>query len=313
MKILSHVKRENSGLFRTTVELGKYYEKAGHSVCLRQPGEESVLYGKCKDDLSDIDVHTVHSQLSPDAYYDKKPRLMWQHGEPLSSVGNGISMKAVCDLAPKMDALICMRKDEYPIWSTLKKTYYVPKGIDLEVYKPIEGITEKLSGEPAVLYCENWRGQRNPLYLCIAMEKVWKKYPKARLHLYNCQDKRMKDTFDALIKNNKWWTFIRSLQGPVPFEEINNLYNKVDIVVSCLFPLYARSIECWGAGKAFIGPGYKEHDYPWQCDLDPDSMADTIIKCWENYDQVNYREYAEKFHDVKETVNQAIGIYERYL
>ena len=313
MKIKSHAKKENSGLFRTTLELAKYYEKAGHSVCINQPGEDAILYGTCKSDNSDIDLHTVHSQLAQSAYYDNKPKLMWQHGEPQSSVGNGVSMKAICDLAPKIDALICMRTDEYSIWSSIKKTYLVPKGIDLEMYYPLKEFTEKLSGEPSVLYCENWRGQRNPLYLCVAMEKVWKKYPKARLHLYNCQDKKMKDTFDALIKNNKWWTFIRSLQGPVGYQEINELYNKVDIVVSCLFPLYARSIEAFGAGKAFIGPGYKEHDYEWQCDLSPDSIADTIIRCWESYDKVDYRAWAIKYHDVKETVSQAVDIYNRYL
>lgn len=313
MKILSWAKKENSGLFRTTLELANYYEKAKHAVCIKEPTGEGALYGHCKEDMSDIDIHTVHSQLGATTYYDQKPKVMWMHGEPQSSVGNGVSMKAICDLAPKVDAFIAMRKDEMAIWSSIKRTYLVQKGIDLEMYKPLTGMIEKLSGEPAVLYCENWRGQRNPLYLCVAMEKVWKKYPKARLHLYNCQDKRMKETFDALIKTNKWWTFIRSLQGPVGYTEINDLYNKVDIVVSCLFPLYARSIEAFGAGKAFIGPGYKEHDYEYQCDLDPDSIADTIIRCWENYDKVNYRAWAEKFHDVKNTVTQAVNVYERYL
>ena len=92
-------------------------------------------------------------------------------------------MKAICDLASRVDAFIAMRKDEMSIWSSIKRTYLVNKGIDLEMYKPVEGMLEKLSGEPAVLYCENWRGQRNPLYLCVAMEKVWKKYPKARLQI----------------------------------------------------------------------------------------------------------------------------------
>ena len=138
------------------------------------------------------------------------------------------------------------------------------------------------------------------------------KFPNARLHLYNCNNKQMKETFEALIKHNKWWTFIRSLQGAV--EDINLLYNKVDILVSGLFPLYARGIEAFGAGKAFIGPGYKEHDdYPWQCELDPDSIADAIIRCWEGYDKVDYRKWAEERHDVNETVKQTIGIYERYL
>ena len=77
--------------------------------------------------------------------------------------------------------------------------------------------------------------------------------------------------------------------------------------------LYARSIEAFGAGKAFIGPGYKDPEYPWQCDLDPESMAKAIIDCHENYDKVNYRQWAEKKHDVMETVKQSVAIYGRYL
>lgn len=265
------------------------------------------IYGIDKD----MQLDCIHSQLGQTSYFNNRPKFMWMHGEPLSSVANGISMKAIVDLAPTVDAFICMRKEELPIWRSIKKTYLVPKGIDLEIYRPLDGITEKLAGEPAVLYYENWRQQRNPLYLCVAMEEVWKKYPKARLHLYNCNDKKMLETFQALIKNNKWWTFIRSLQGPVP--DVNLLLNRADIVVSCLYPLYARSIEAFGAGKAFISPSYKEADYPFTCELDPHSMADAIINCWENYGDVNYRKWAQDHHDVKETVRQSIDIYERYL
>jgi hypothetical protein len=124
----------------------------------------------------------------------------------------------------------------------------------------------------------------------------------------------MHETFDALIKHNKWWTFIRSLQGPQAQENVNLLYNKADIVVSGLFPLYARGIEAFGAGKAFIGPGYNEYDdYPWKCTLDPDSIANAIMDCWENYDRIDYRKWAEERHDVNTTVKQTIGIYEKYL
>ena len=144
------------------------------------------------------------------------------------------------------------------------------------------------------------------------MQEVHKKLPKARLHLFNCPpDKRMKDTFDALIKNNKWWTFIRSLSGKT--NDVNLLYNRCDIVVSCLYPLYARGIEAFGAGKAFIGPGYREPGWPYTCELDPASMAKAIIDCWENYGKINYRKWAEEHHDVAVTVKQSVDIYQRYL
>ena len=306
MKILHWMKKENSGLARSTLELATYEEKAGHEVSMREPGSDTLLYGR----PSVSDIHTIHSQLGINTYHDGIPKVMWMHGEPISSVGNGVSMKAIVDLAPVVDAFICMRKEELPIWSSIKRTFLVPKGIDLELYKPIPNL-ERLSGEPAVLYVENWRGQRNPLYLCVAMQEVHKKYPKARLHLFNCPGGKMQETFSALAKHNKWWPFLRTLSGPVA--DVNELYNKADMVVSCLFPLYARGIEAFGAGKAFIGPGYKEAGYPWTCDFDPLSMADTICKCWENYSQVNYRKWAEERHDVKETVRQSVEIYERYV
>lgn len=307
MKLRHWVKKENSGLFRTTLELATYEEKQGHKVVLVNPSDGAAFYGRADEP----DVELVHSQFGMSEYHNGKPAFMWMHGEPLSSVGNGVSMKAIVDLAPLMDAFIAMRADELGIWSSIKRTYLVRKGIDLEMYYPLDGVTERLSGAPAVLYIENWRGQRNPLYLCKAMEIVHQKYPAARLHLYNLQDKRMQETFKALIDNNKWHTFIRSLQGPV--KDVNTLYNRVDMVVSCLYPLYARGIEAFGAGRAFIGPGYHEDNYPWTCDLQPESMAKAIIDCWEGYDAVDYRKWALDHHNVDDTVKESVAIYERYL
>jgi glycosyltransferase involved in cell wall biosynthesis len=308
MKILHWMKRENSGLARSTIEVAAYEEKAGHEVAVRQPGDDGLLYGR----MTNPDIHCIHSQLGIKTYHDGVPKIMWMHGEPISSVGNGVSMKAIVDLAPVVDAFICMRKEELAIWDSIKRTYLVPKGIDLEIYKPLPGPgLERLSGEPAVLYVENWRGQRNPLYLCVAMQEVWRKLPNARLHLFNCPGGKMQETFMALAKNNKWWPFLRTVSGPVP--DVNQLYNKADMVVSCLHPLYARGIEAFGAGKAFIGSGYREPGYPWTCELDPLDMARAIIECWEGYDKIDYRKWAEDRHDVKETVRQAVEIYGRYV
>ena len=146
MNILHWVRKENSGLFRSTLELATYEEKQGHTVTLRQPTNGDAFYGS----NGDPDVELVHSQMSTDSYYNGKPKLMWMHGEPLSSVGNKVSMKAIVDLATQMDAFICMRRDELSTWSAIKRTHLVPKGVDLDTYKPLPGITERLSGEPAV-------------------------------------------------------------------------------------------------------------------------------------------------------------------
>lgn len=315
------MRKERSGLAFTTLELVKAEEQLGHGVCLREPSDKEGLPGALLYGNPDLvpDVEFIHSQMPITSYHSRVPKFMWMHGEPLSSVGNGVSMKAIVDLAPKIDAFLAMRQEEAAIWNSIKRTYVVPKGIDLERFTPIDvpphdpkDPTSKLSGDPAVLYCEHWRGSRNPLYWCVAMEQVFRKNPKARLHLYNCTDPKMYATFKALVSHNKWWSFIRTLNGPVKDGEVNALYNRADIVVSGLYPLYARSIEAFGAGKAFIGPGYTDPEYPWHAELHPDSMAKAIEDCWADYHSMDYRKWAERKHDVRETVRQVMGIVQRY-
>lgn len=309
MNITSWLRKEDSGLARTTLELVKATEGLGHPVCIRQPSDGMAIWHPSDE----VDVHTIHSQLQPTAYHDGKPKIMWQHGEPLSSVGNGISMRAIVDLATVVDALICMRREEWSTWNAIKRCYLVPKGVDLEKYAPMEGITERLSGEPAVLYCENWRGTRNPLYLLLAMQEVHKKFPKARLHLFNVQDQKMHDTFSALIKHCKFETFVRTLQGPV--QDITQLMNRVDIVVSGLYPLYARTpLEALACGKAAICMGYNESGYPWTVsEYSPEGFAETITACWADYGKLDYRKWAVEHHDVVDMARHALAIYERYL
>ncbi len=321
MNCLHWMKREKSGLAFTTLELVKAEEQQGHGVCVREPTDAEGMPGALLYGNPDLvpDVEFIHSQMPLTSYHNGVPKFMFMHGEPLSSVGNGVSMKAIVDLASRVDAFIAMREEEAAIWRTIKKTYVVTKGIDLERFHPIavkphdpKDDTSKLQGEPAVLYCEHWRGSRNPLYWCVAMAQVFQKFPKARLHLYNVQDKKMYETFKALIAANKWWAFIRTLNGSVDDADVNLLYNRADIVVSGLYPLYARSIEAFGAGKAFIGAGYTDPAYPIHCELHPDSMAAAIIYCWENYQRLDFRAWAEAKHNVHDTVRQVMAIVQRY-
>jgi glycosyltransferase involved in cell wall biosynthesis len=305
MKLAHWMRQENSGLAYTTLELVEEEERQGHAVSLREPSTNAVLYGF----VDAPDLHLIHSQIHPSTYHDGIPKLMWMHGEPLGSVGNGISMRAIVDLAPLCEAFLCMRREEQAVWNSIRRTYWVPKGIDLQRFKPLEGV-KKLSGTPAVLYYENWRGQRNPLYLCRAMETVSRVLPEAKLHLYNCPGGKMAETFQTLIDHCRWATFIGSLKRSEP--DVNTLLNRADIVVSGLYPLYARGIEAFGAGKAFIGPGYREPGYPWMTDLDPMAMADTILRCWQGYQTVDYRQWAETHHNIETTVQQAVDVYKRY-
>ena len=322
MKIGHWMRREKSGLAFTTLELVKAEQQCGHEVFVRDPSDKDGMPGQLHygTESLEADVECVHTQMPLTSYFSKAPKFLWMHGEPLSSVGNGVSMKAIVDMAPKVDAFIAMRQEELSVWQSIKRTYWVPKGIDLERFKPLsvpphdpKDKASKLEGEPAVLYAEHWRGQRNPLYLCVAMQKVWQRHPKARLHLFNATDKRMYDTFYALYKHNKWWAFVKTMAGPVPDNEVNLLYNRSDVVVSCLYPLYARSIEAFGAGKPLIAPGYKDAEYPYRCELDPDDLARAICDCWENRDKLDCRKWAERKHDVLKTVEACEAVYRRYL
>jgi len=303
------MKREQSGLARTCLEHAKFEARLGHTVSIREPSG-ALLFGP----EVTPDLHTIHSQFAPESFHDHKPKIFVCHGEPLSSVANGISMRAVCDLAPIVDAFICMRREEAEIWSTIKRTYVVPKGVDEEIFYPMEGAIERLEGEPAVLIYENPRGSRNPLYPLIAMKLVWQKLPRARLHIFNMHDKKMHDTFSTLIKYAKLWPFVRTLSGPVAYDKVPLLLNRCDIVVSALYPLYARSLEALACGKAFISAGYNEPGYPWTvAEYSPEAFAETIIACWTDYQKVNYRQWALEHHSAAESSRQMCAIYEKYL
>ncbi len=313
MKISHHMRRENSGLAHSTLEMVEEEQRQGHDVRVVEPSNGLTSMFETFD--GPPDVHAIHSQLSVHTYHDKIPKIMHMHGEPLSSVGNGISMRAIVDLAPACEAFICMRKEEWPVWDSIRRTYVVPKGIDLNRFKVVE-TKEKLSGSPAILYYENWRGQRNPLLACIAMQEVIKVFPEAKLHLYNCPGGKMHEAFKRLIDHSRWYTFIGSLKGQE--KDVVTLLNKSDIVVSGLFPLYARGIEAFACGKPLIGAGYKEDNYPYQCDFEASSIAKAIIKCWTDMKDEKdlrsgyFRKWAEDHHNISDTIKQCVDVYSRY-
>jgi hypothetical protein len=302
------MRQERSGLERTCLEHARYEAKAGHDVAIREP-QGRLLWGQDFEP----DVVTIHSQMSPEFYHDKAAKIFLCHGEPLSSVGNGVSFKAILDLAPLMDCFICMRRAEYPIWNTIKRTYVTRKGCDLEAFAPLEGI-QKLEGEPSILYYENQRSVRNPLYQIVAMTHVWKKLPKARMHIFNINDKRQAETWQTYVKQCKLWPFVRTLAGPVKQAEVRGLLNRADIVVSALYPLSARGIEALACGRAYVSAGYDEPGYPWRVpEYSVEAFAETLIECAENWDKINYRTWAEEHHDEADATAERLDIYQRYL
>lgn len=151
MKILHWVKKEDSGLFRTTFELASYEEKLGHQVSLREPIKQDHIYG-FKD--GDFDIHCIHSQIPPYYYKDGKPKILFLHGEPDYGMMLKTSISAVMDLVPMIDCMITFNEDEGKIWNSFKRTYVIPKGIDLKSYFP-ETLPKKLLGSPSILYVEH--------------------------------------------------------------------------------------------------------------------------------------------------------------
>src|ERR1043165_9373078 len=97
VRIVKQMRQERSGLERTCLEHARYEAKAGHDVAIREP-QGRLLWGQDFEP----DVVTIHSQMSPEFYHDKAAKIFLCHGEPLSSVGNGVSFKAILDLAPLM-------------------------------------------------------------------------------------------------------------------------------------------------------------------------------------------------------------------
>lgn len=306
MKILHWVKKENSGLFRTVMELAKYEERAGHSISLRTPAEQQTFYG-FKDD--DFDVHAIHSQIHPHYYKDDKPKLLFLHGEPDYGMMVKISTQAIMDLVPLCDAFIAFNPDEAKIWNSFKRTYVIPKGVDLETYKPMS-VKKKLKGNPAILYTEHWRTFRHPLHAFVALERVKKKLPGMRFYPFGCPDSEHAFWL-RIIKQNRYVIFT-----PGIFKRQKNttgLINMADMIVSTVFPSYGRvSLEALACDKPVIGYNSNPHATYTCPPYDPDALAEAIVKCYE--EKLNgQRAYAEKHLDAKVMADEAIKIFKRFV
>jgi len=306
LKILHWLKKENSGLFRTTAELAKYEERLGHTIALRSPKENETFYG-FRDD--DFDIHCIHSQINPHYYKDGKPKIMFLHGEPDYGMLHKISTAAIMDLMPRVDCFVAFNDQEARIWSSFMRTYTITKGVDLEIYKP-KKIDKTLKGKPAVLYCEHWRTFRHPLHSLVALDKVYRKIPSMRFYPFGCPDED-KEFWLRLIKNNHYTVFT-----PGVFKrqmDMSALMNMADIVVSPVFPSYGRvSLEAMACNKPVVAYKTNPHaDY--KCEpYDPDDMAEKIIQCWEERPN-DQRKYVEKHCSAEQMAIEAIEIYRRFL
>lgn len=306
MKILHWVRKENSGLFRTAFELASGEEKLGHEVSIRTPKEESHIYG-FRDD--EYDVHCVHSQLPTKYYKDGKPKVLFLHGEPDYGVLHKVSTSAIMDLVPIVDAFVAFNQDEADIWNSFKRTYVIPKGIDLESYRPMQ-LGKKLTGSPAIVYAEHWRGFRHPFHTLIALEKVWEKIPTMKFYPFGCP-KEEKEFWLRMIRQNRYDHFcVGVFQPQMNMAQVLNL---ADMVVSPVFPSYGRvSLEALACNKPVVA--YKTNPHAtYKCEpYSPSSMAEAIIKCWEEKPN-GQRTYAEENLSSVLMAENAVDVYRRFI
>lgn len=306
MKILHWLKKENSGLFRTVVELAKYEERAGHKVALRQPAENQTFYG-FKDD--NFDIHCIHSQINPVYYKDGKPKVLFLHGEPDYGMLVKISTSAILDLIPVIDCMIAFNEAEAKIWNSFHRTYVITKGIDLETYKPVKN-SKKLPGSPAIIYAEHWRTFRHPLHAFVALEKVYKKHNSFKFYPFGCPDGE-KGFWSRLVRSNRYSIFTPGLFSH--HKNVAGLLNTCDMVISPVFPSYGRvSLEAMACNKPVVAYKTNLHaDYT--CEpYDPDDMAEKILQCIEEKPNNQRKRAFKKFNAVK-MVEEAVQIYKRFV
>lgn len=306
MKILHWLKKENSGLFRTTVELAKCEENLGHNVAFRTPTENQTFYG-FGDDKPDI--HCIHSQIHPHYYKDGIPKVLFLHGEPDYGMMVKVSTQAILDLIPVVDCMVAFNPDEGKIWNSFHRTYTITKGIDLEKYKPMD-VGKKLKGSPAIIYAEHWRTFRHPLHVFVALEKVKRKLPGMIFYPFGCPPTE-KEFWLRIVRQNRYSIFT---PGVFPWQKNTaELLSMGDMVVSPVFPSYGRvSLEAKACNKPVVAYNTNPHaDYTCR-PYDPDDMAEKIVKCY-NEQRNGQRQYAVDNLDSMQMAKEAVEIYRRFL
>jgi len=306
LKIVHWVKREKSGLFKTTLELAKYEERKGHKISLRTPSDNKLIYGFAGDDF---DIHCIHSQINPLYYKDGKPKMLFMHGEPNYGVSNKISIGAIMDLLPLVDGVISFNKEEAETWNSFKRVYIIQKGIDLEMYKPTV-VGKKLVGSPAILYSEHWRGFRHPLHVMAAAEKCLTKMPKLKVYLFGCPEDD-KAFWLKLVRFNHYSLFTPGVFGQQKY--INEILNMSDMVVSPVFPSYGRvALEAMACDKPTVGYDSNPHVNYKVRPYDINDLADKIMKCYEEK-PTGQRDYVSKNANAEIMAEQAIDVYKRFI
>jgi glycosyltransferase involved in cell wall biosynthesis len=299
-------------------ELAKYEEKLGHSVALRDPGKNETFYGFDDDDF---DIHAIHHQIYPFYFKDRKPKILFFHGNPEYMMRVGGSTTVLMELLDLADACLVYIPEQEPVWNSFHRMYAIPKGIDLEVYKP-KKVKKKLIGDPVIVYAENWLSNQNPLPVFVALEKVFIQYPEMRFHPLGCTSK-LTELWMHVIRRNKYHFFTPKLyefrqtdfsDGALFKSSMVDIYNMADMVISPTFPSYGRvSLEALACDKPTITYECNPHGTYKSKYYDVDDMAEKIIQCIEEKPKKKMREYAEKNLDLNRSAEETIKLYQRFL
>jgi glycosyltransferase involved in cell wall biosynthesis len=317
MKIVHWVGDSPNGLCNTVRELAMYEEKLGNEVSLRDPGNMQTWYGFDDDNF---DIHAIHHQIYPFYNHDRKPKILFFHGNPEYVVRLHGSAQTLMDLMDLADACLVYIPEQEPLWNQFHRMHAIPKGIDLETFKPIK-VEKKFPGEPAILYAENWLSGQNPLVVFAALETVWQSYPDMKFYPMGCTKKSL-DLWMQIIRRNKYYHFTPKIFEfqPVEYEpgelfksSMVKYYNMADIVISPTFPSYGRvSMEALACNKPVITYHCNPHGTYKALFYDPKDMADQIIDCIIEKPE-GMRQYAEEHFDLYKSAQETINLYQRFL
>ena len=269
---------------------------------------------------ADADVHVLDSSL-PDNILALKNRVFMAHGGPKycaltelnqkrSSFTTSINMIQNCELT------ITQNKQHQRYWREFGgDVRWVQGGVDLEKWIP-EGKKITFPSHPCIVYMDIWRDMKLPITLFMAMKKVVKEVPTARLQLFNVPKGKeawwmkflCKVGVDHLVENYKGGIWGKPEQ----------IYRGADIIVN---PVEGGTISGVGVEALACGcptlilEGNKNKYASIKSKDNPDSMAKAIIKLWKRIEadrdkvRLEARMIAEKHYDVRRMVKDLTDIY----
>jgi len=306
-----------------------YHEDPGDK---RDEGLSPIPWNKAEE----ADIWVMHSFI-PDKLkplFDKKITIAVLHGptEHLLLMEWATGRKATTfnlhtSILWQYTATVTLNKHEYDImkmYDEYNRLYYVPNSIDLERL-PLDGFKWDFVHRPAIISCDVPRIEKLPAHIIWSMPRITEKIPDARLNLYSltlepiatwrnifCRSKGRKlETVceNIQLENNDLRPFIRG--ADIGFN--NNLSGILSRV----------SMEMMALGTPVVSYGGDQNGIPYTKYIakiyDLDSIAEQIVKCWNDLSAPNstLRQdtiiFAKEHFDRAKEVKKYIKLYEELL